>query len=289
MASGQYGTPVGAGGGAPVGGGQGGKGAPARGAGPGAGKDGAPADKGRRAPSRESTGEEEAKGKRPHVAHRLGIMKAKHGRPTGEARRQRAILASLASHARPADRTRPAIAKAVSGGGGAQWKNMYSGVFNDIEGSLVPQGLIEEEGRLPYRRGPRAVQAAGIPYYRLTRLGRLACLSLAEVPDREALIGGLVEDSESAAEKRALGAIAAMARFAPEFADTLLGDQARAYSEGRAESLLPEGKGARGEGYEDEGRQGRGLARLTVGFVDGLAGLPERDREAVMEFLRGIA
>ena len=229
----------------------------------------------------------------PQAAHRLGIMKAKRGRPTGEARRQRAILASLASHTRPADRTRPAIAKAVSGGGGAQWKNMYSGVFNDIEGSLVPQGLIEEEGRLPYRRGPRAVQEAGIPYYRLTRLGRLACLSLAEVPDREALIGGLVEDSGSAAEKRALGAIAAMARFAPEFADTLLGDQARAYSEGRAESLLPEGKGARGvggeAGEEEGGRQGRGLARLTVGFVDGLAGLPERDREAVMEFLRGIA
>ena len=86
-----------------------------------------------------------------------------------------------------------------------------------------------------------------------------------------------------------------MARFAPEFADTLLGDQARAYSEGRAESLLPEGKGGGGGGGgggardEDEGRQGRGLARLTVGFVDGLAGLPERDREAVMEFLRGIA
>ena len=85
-----------------------------------------------------------------------------------------------------------------------------------------------------------------------------------------------------------------MARFAPEFADTLLGDQARAYSEGRAESLLPEGKGARGggggeAGEEEGGRQGGGLARLTVGFVDGLAGLPERDREAVMEFLRGIA
>ena len=217
-------------------------------------------------------------------------MKTKQGRPTGEARRQRAILASLASHPRPADRTRPAIAKAVSGGGGAQWKNMYSGVFNDIEGSLVPQGLIEEEGRLPYKRGPRAVQAAGIPYYRLTRLGRLACLSLAEVPDREALIGGLVGDSESGAEKRALGAVAAIARFSPEFVDTLLGDQARAYSEGRAESLLPEGSNggiSREEG--EEGRPGGGLARITIGFVDGLAGLPERDRESVMEFLRGIA
>lgn len=301
MGSGGYGTPVeapvegGAGaGGAPAGGG----GAPA-GGGRGAGGGGAPEGGrrrggGRGAPDREGAGggAAETEGKAlPQAAHRLGIMKTKQSRPTGEARRQRAILASLASHPRPADRTRPAIAKAVSGGGGAQWKNMYSGVFNDIEGSLVPQGLIEEEGRLPYKRGPRAVQAAGIPYYRLTRLGRLACLSLAEVPDREALIGGLVGDSESGAEKRALGAVAAIARFSPEFVDTLLGDQARAYSEGRAESLLPEGAGggiSRG-GEGEEGRPEGGLARITVGFVDGLAGLPERDREAVMEFLRGIA
>ena len=300
MASGGYGTPVeapvegGSGaGGAPVGAG----GAPA-GDGQGAGGGGTPAGgrrrgRGRRALDREGVdgGAAGTEGRAlPRTAHRLGIMKTKRGRPTGEARRQRAILASLASHPRPADRTRPAIAKAVSGGGGAQWKNMYSGVFNDIEGSLVPQGLIEEEGRLPYKRGPRAVQAAGIPYYRLTRLGRLACLSLAEVTDREALIGGLVEDSESGAEKRALGAVAAIARFSPEFVDTLLGDQARAYSEGRVESLLPEGSNggiSREEG--EEGRPGGGLARITIGFVDGLAGLPERDRESVMEFLRGIA
>ena len=301
MASGGYGTPVEA----PVEGGSGGGGAPAGAggapAGDGQGADGVGAPTGgrRRGRGRRALGREGADGGAtapegralPRTAHRLGIMKTKRGRPTGEARRQRAILASLASHPRPADRTRPAIAKAVSGGGGAQWKNMYSGVFNDIEGSLVPQGLIEEEGRLPYRRGPRAVQAAGIPYYRLTRLGRLACLSLAEVSDREALIGSLVGDSESGAEKRALGAVAAIARFSPEFVDTLLGDQARAYSEGRAESLLPEegasGGMPRGEG--EEGRPGGGLARITVGFVDGLAGLPERDRESVMEFLRGIA
>ena len=294
MASGGYGTPVEA----PVEGGAGAGGAPVEGGGAPVEGGGAPEGGRRRGRGRGALGREEAGGggsgtegrALPQGGHRLGIMKTKQGRPTGEARRQRAILASLASHPRPADRTRPAIAKAVSGGGGAQWKNMYSGVFNDIEGSLVPQGLIEEEGRLPYKRGPRAVQAAGIPYYRLTRLGRLACLSLAEVPDREALIGGLVGDSESGAEKRALGAVAAIARFSPEFVDALLGDQARAYSEGRAESLLPEGAGggiSREEG--EEGSPEGGLARITVGFVDGLAGLPERDREAVMEFLRGIA
>ena len=226
------------------------------------------------------------------AAHRLGIMKTKHGRLTGEALRQRAILASLASHPRPADRTRPATAKAISGGDktGAQWKNMYSGVFNDIEGSLVPQGLIEEEGRLPYTRGPKAVQKKGIPYYRLTRLGRLACLSLDEVPDRAALIGGLAEDAGSGSEKRALGAMAAIAQFSPDFVGMLLGSQARAYSEGRSESLLPARAAAGEEGAGEEGGHPEdGLARIAVGFVDGLAGLPERERESVMEFLRGIA
>ena len=272
MASGQGGAPAGAGRDKDVGEGGRDKGS----SGPGV----------REQAGRGAAGTASAKDAR-QAGHRLGTMKTKHGRLTGEALRQRAILASLASHPRPADRTRPATAKAISGGDktGAQWKNMYSGVFNDIEGSLVPQGLIEEEGRLPHTRGPKAVQKKGIPYYRLTRLGRLACLSLDEVPDRTALIGGLAEDSDSKSERRALGAMAAIARFSPEFVRMLLGSQARAYSEGRAESLLP----TRAAAGEEGGHPEDGLARITVGFVDGLAGLPERERESVMEFLRGIA
>ena len=159
---------------------------------------------------------------------------------------------------------------------------MYSGVFNDIGRSLVPQGLVEEEGRLPYGRGPKAVQEAGIPYYRLTKLGRLACLALDEVPGKEGMLSALAEESEDAAEARVLGAAAVMARFSPEFVTLLFDWQARAYSEGSADSLLP-APSAHG------GARAGGMAPVLAGFVDGLVRLPERDRETVMALIRWIA
>ena len=220
---------------------------------------------------------------------RLDIMKSRHGKPTGEASRQRTILAVLASHHGPSDRTRTAIAKAVAGDG-ARWKNMYSGVFNDIGKSLVPQGLIEEEGRLPYGRGPRAVQEAGIPYYRLTRLGRIACLALDEVPGKAALLDGLAADLGGGAEKKMLRAAAVIARFSPEFVTLLFGEQAESYSEGSADSLLPAGPGGGGGGKGGEsGGGGKGLAAVMARFVSGIESLPKKERDWVMEFLRGAA
>ena len=217
---------------------------------------------------------------------RLDIMKTRRGRPTGEAARQRAILAVLASQPRPAGRTRTAMSKAIAGDG-APWKNMYSGVFNDIGGSLVPQGLVEEEGRLPYGRGPKAVQKAGIPYYRLTRLGRLACLALDEVPDKAALLDGLAADSGGGAEGRMLRAAAVIARFAPEFVSLLFAEQAESYSEGSAESLLPAAAG--GGGGAEGGRRGGGLAAAAARLAVGLDDLPKRERGEVTELLRGLA
>ena len=216
---------------------------------------------------------------------RLDIMKTRRGRPTGEAARQRAILAVLASQPRPAGRTRTAMAKAIAGDG-APWKNMYSGVFNDIGGSLVPQGLVEEEGRLPYGRGPKAVQEAGIPYYRLTRLGRLACLALDEVPGKAALLDGLAADSGDDAEGRMLRAAAVIARFAPEFVSLLFAEQAESYSEGSAKSLLP---AAAGGGGAEGGRRGGGLAAAAARLAVGLDDLPKKERGEVMELLRGMA
>ena len=254
--------------------------------------------------ARGRAGRQGAPGKGGGGQARLDIMKTRHGKPTGEASRQRAILAVLASHHGPSDRTRTAIAKAVAGDG-ARWKNMYSGVFNDIGKSLVPQGLIEEEGRLPYGRGPRAVQEAGIPYYRLTRLGRLACLALDEVPGKAALLDGLAADLGGGAEKKMLRAAAVIARFSPEFVTLLFGEQAESYSEGSADSLLPAGPGG-GKGGEsgnggkggesgnggkggESGNGGKGLAAVMARFVSGIESLPKKERDGVMDFLRGAA
>jgi len=36
------------------------------------------------------------------------------------------------------------------------WKNIYSGIFRDLDEVLLPLGIVEEEGRLPLKRGPKA-------------------------------------------------------------------------------------------------------------------------------------
>ena len=45
--------------------------------------------------------------------------------------------------------------------------------------------IAEEDGRLPLKRGPKALQEIGIPYYHLTKKGILIALSISEIKDRE--------------------------------------------------------------------------------------------------------
>ena len=53
------------------------------------------------------------------------------------------------------------------------WKNIYSGIFRDLDEILLPMEIAEEAGRLPLKRGPKALQEKGIPYYQLTKKGVL--------------------------------------------------------------------------------------------------------------------
>ena len=53
------------------------------------------------------------------------------------------------------------------------WKNIYSGIFRDLDEILIPLGIVEEEGRLPLKRGPKALQQNGMPFYHLTKKGMI--------------------------------------------------------------------------------------------------------------------
>ncbi|HEX9845160.1 MAG TPA: hypothetical protein VGA92_01700, partial [Candidatus Nitrosotenuis sp.] len=83
-------------------------------------------------------------------------FKTKHDELTGEALRQRAIIVSLATQNNPSQMTRTAIAQKIAQENGTVWKNIYSGIFRDFDEILIPLGIVEEAGRLPLRRGPRA-------------------------------------------------------------------------------------------------------------------------------------
>jgi hypothetical protein len=124
-------------------------------------------------------------------------FKTKGNDLTGEANRQRAIIAILGSNANPAEKTRTGISQRIAKKHDIAWKNIYSGIFRDLDEILLPMGIAEEDGRLPLKRGPKALQEKGIPYYHLTKKGILVALSIDECKNRENLLIEFFSQSES--------------------------------------------------------------------------------------------
>lgn len=92
---------------------------------------------------------------------------------TCKAKRQRKIIKIIGTTEIPGQRTKVEISKEIGIGNKQSWKNTYSGVYDDIEKILLPQNIIEEEGRIPLKRGPRLLQNEGTGYYKLTKTGVL--------------------------------------------------------------------------------------------------------------------
>src|SRR5437899_13030077 len=108
-------------------------------------------------------------------------IKTKSKELTGEAIRQRGIVMHLALETIPTKKTRTAIAHKLAEQNNTTWQNIYSGIFRDLDEILLPLGIVKEGGRLPIKRGPKALQDQGVPYYQLTDSGLLVAASLAEI------------------------------------------------------------------------------------------------------------
>jgi len=83
---------------------------------------------------------------------RLSIFdsfKTKGDELTGEAVRQRHIISHLAREENSLLMTRTAISQNIAEKNKTAWKNVYSGVFRDLDEILIPLGIVEEAGRLP--------------------------------------------------------------------------------------------------------------------------------------------
>ena len=115
-------------------------------------------------------------------------FKTRNDKFTGEARRQRGIIIHLAIEKSAELRTRTSIAHAIAKNNGILWQNIYSGIFRDLDEVLIPSGVVIEEGRLPLRRGPKALQLEGVPFYELTETGILVASSIEELGDYLSLI-----------------------------------------------------------------------------------------------------
>ncbi len=172
---------------------------------------------------------------------RLSIFdtfKTKKDELTGEASRQRSIIAHLATATNSAARTRTGISQKIAEEHGIVWKNIYSGVFRDLDEILVPLGLVREAGRLPLKRGPKALQEKGVPFYELSQEGKLIALSLNEIVGREEILKEFFSKAKIE-EKEFQEILEKFATVVPRFTYSIFEKYSKAYCEGKLEKLLP--------------------------------------------------
>ena len=175
--------------------------------------------------------------KNPRLAI-FDTFKTKKDELTGEASRQRSIIAHLATATNSAARTRTGISQRIAEEHGIDWKNIYSGVFRDLDEILVPLGLVREAGRLPLKRGPKALQEKGVPFYELSLEGKLIALSLNEIVGREEILKEFFSKAKIE-EKEFQEILEKFATVVPRFTYSIFEKYSKAYCEGRLEKLLP--------------------------------------------------
>jgi hypothetical protein len=177
--------------------------------------------------------------------HNIAIFdtfKTRKDKYTGEAKRQRGIIAHLAIEQSPEFRTRTSIAHVIAKKHGILWQNIYSGIFRDLDEALIPSGVIKEGGRLPLRRGPRALQLEGVPFYELTESGLLVASSIEELGnDRvnilEKYLGSLPAKDQT--ETSIIAGLLLLIKNAPGFAFKIVNEYIYAYSSGLIDNIAP--------------------------------------------------
>ena len=165
-------------------------------------------------------------------------FKTKEMELTGEANRQRSIIAILANNSNPAERTRTGISQKIAKKQEIAWKNIYSGIFRDLDEILIPLEIAEEDGRLPMRRGPKALQEKGIPYYHLTKKGTLVALSISEVKNKKQLLEKFFSEADSK-EKEYEKIITNLSETSPNFTYSIFQKYVKAFCDNKIKDLLP--------------------------------------------------
>ena len=161
---------------------------------------------------------------------------------TGEATRQRGIIAHLATEQSPELRTRTSIAHAIAKKNNVLWQNIYSGIFRDLEEILIPLDIVRIGGRLPLRRGPRALQLEGVPFYELTESGLLVATCIDELGAKrmkllESYISSIPTRDQS--QRVMYMGILLLIKTTPSFVSKIINEYIYAYSRGIIENLIP--------------------------------------------------
>lgn len=148
----------------------------------------------------------------------------------------------MATEQSPDLRTRTSIAHAIAKQHGILWQNIYSGIFRDLDEVLIPAGVVKEGGRLPLRRGPKALQLEGVPFYELTDTGMLVASSIEELGDRRlGILKSYIStiSAEDASARAVRDGILYLIQVAPSFVLKILNEYIYSYSTGTIDSIAP--------------------------------------------------
>ena len=208
-------------------------------------------------------------------------FKTKGKELTGEAIRQRGIVMHLALENIPTKKTRTAIAHKLAERNGTTWQNIYSGIFRDLDEILLPLKIVEEAGRLPIKRGPKALQEEGVPYYQLTEGGLLVAASLEEMEkEREKIIEHFFENSNSK-DKDFKKSILILLNVAPIFISSILRKYVEAYSNGKIDHLIPFDANSVKDALDES-------IIIQRELLEGFASLANSDKEPIINFLKSL-
>ena len=210
---------------------------------------------------------------------RLSIFhtfKTKKDQLTGEALRQRSIISLLATEKSSTKKTRTAMSQSIGKKNGIVWKNIYSGIFRDLDEILIPLGIVKEAGRLPLLRGPRALQEKGIPFYELTKEGLLVALSIGEFNDKEQVLDEFLSKAEIK-EKSFQNTINILAKISPKFVYLIFEIYVKAYCNRQLDNLLP---------FDIQNLKNLSAKYLELEgeLLNGFMSLPKRDKNSILTF-----
>ncbi len=208
-------------------------------------------------------------------------FKTKQDQLTGEANRQRSIIAHLSTSTNSAAKTRTAISRRIAEDHGVIWKNIYSGIFRDLDEVLIPLGIVKEGGRLPLKRGPKALQEKGVPFYELTVEGLLITLSLNEISEKEKILHQFLSKAKIE-EKEFQESLQKLAKIIPKFTYYLFEKYSKAYCDGKIEKLLPFSL-ANLKKISDES------IIIQREFLEAFGNFSNKDKEKTLNFLRKIS
>ena len=203
-------------------------------------------------------------------------FKTKKDQLTGEALRQRSIISLLATEKNSTTKTRTAMSQSIGKKNGIVWKNIYSGIFRDLDEILIPLGIVKEAGRLPLLRGPKALQEKGIPFYELTKEGLLVALSIGEFNDKEQVLDEFLSKAEIK-EKNFRDVIHILAKISPKFVYLIFEIYVKAYCNGQLDNLLP---------FDAQNLQNLSVNYLEMQgeILNGFMSLSKRDKSKVLTF-----